>query len=151
MKLQEHADISPCSFAVFAAGHPWWWHMSNIYKYNLNSTLHISSDSLQIKVYYNLKRHLCKAYGKLRTFSFLWADWRLHPSKKKKKPPQLHSGGDSQLYSLVIMMNYVTLKSKSSKVFLGILICVLMKTRYALRSWACTEVHEYGKLWKWAR
>lgn len=153
MKLQEHADISPCSLAVFAAGHPWWWHMSNIYKYNLNSTLHISSDSLQIKVYYNLKRHLCKAYGKLRTISFLWADWRLHPSKKKKKnttPAALRWG-----FTIVFFGYHDELCNFKKQVIKSIFgnpdICVLMKTRYALRSWACTEVHEYGKLWKWAR
>lgn len=129
MKLQEHSDISPCSLAVFAPGHPWWWHMSNIYKYNLNSTLNISSDSLQIKLYYNLKRHFCKAYGKLCTISFLWTDWRLHQSQKKT---QLHSGGGSQLYFFVIMMHYVTWKSKSSKVFLRILIYVSSWRRLTL-------------------
>lgn len=125
MKLQEHTDISPWTLAVFAAGHPWWWHMSNIYKYNLNSTLHISSDSLQIKVYYSPKRQFCKSYGKLYTISFIWTGWRLHPSHKE----QLHSGGDSQSYPLVNMMNYVILKSKSARVFLRILIHV--------SSWRC--------------
>lgn len=107
MKLQEHTVISPCSLAVFAAGHPWWWHMSKIYKYNLNSTLHTSSDSLQIKVYYNLKRHFVKLMENCvqsllcqQTEGFI----------QTKKSPE-------------------TLESKSSKVFFGFLIRV--------SSWRC--------------
>lgn len=145
MKLQEHSDISPCSLAVFAAGHPWWWHMSNIYKYNLNSTLNISSDSLQENVDYNLKRHFCKADGKLCTICFLWTHWRLHPSQKK--PAELRWG-----LTIVFFGYYDELRNLKKQIIKSIFgnpdTCVLMKTPYALRSWVCTEVHEHGKLWK---
>lgn len=146
MKLQEHSDISPCSLAVFAAGHPWWWHMSNIYKYNLNSTLNISSDSLQIKLYYNLKRHFCKAYGKLCTISFLWTDWRLHQSQKKN-PAALR-----WRLTIVFFCYHDALCNLKKQIIKSIFenpdTRVLMKTPYALRSWVCTEAHEHGKLWK---
>lgn len=97
--------------------------MSNIYKYNLNSTLHISSDSLQIKVYYNLKRHFVKLMEN-RVQSLFYEQTEGFIQAKKNPNPSCTQVGGSQFYSLVIMMNYVTWESKSSKVFLGILIHV---------------------------
>lgn len=125
MKLQEHTDISPCTLAVFAAGHPWWWHMSNIYKYNLNSTLHISSDSLQMKVYYNLKRHFCKAYGKPCTFLFYeQAEGFIQAKKNSYTQVGVHNG---ILWLSWWIMSFK--KIKSSWVFLRMQIHV--------SSWRC--------------